>query len=50
MSVDGQTPYASSDQCGYVVGRLEGTTFHVERGFSELDYGHGFDSIRFNSI
>lgn len=42
VSVDGQTHYASSDQCGYVVGRLEGTTFHVERGFSELDYGHEF--------
>lgn len=36
------THYASSDQCGYLVGRLEGTVFHVERGFSELDYGHHF--------
>lgn len=40
--VDGQTHYASSDQCGYVVGTLDGTTFHVERGFSELDYGFEF--------
>ena len=39
---DGTTHYASSDQCGYLVGRLEGTVFHVERGFSELDYGHQF--------
>ncbi|MCK2201309.1 glycoside hydrolase family 32 protein [Corynebacterium callunae] len=36
------THYASSDQCGYVVGRLDGTTFTVLRGFSELDYGHEF--------
>ncbi|WP_055122644.1 glycoside hydrolase family 32 protein [Corynebacterium oculi] len=36
------THYASTDQCGYLVGRLEGTTFHVTRGFSELDYGHEF--------
>ena len=34
--------YASSDQCGYLVGNLEGTTFHVRRGFSELDFGHDF--------
>lgn len=40
--VDGQTHYASSDQCGYMVGKLEGTTFYVERGFSELDYGFEF--------
>ncbi|MDN6099020.1 glycoside hydrolase family 32 protein [Corynebacterium flavescens] len=40
--IDGQTHYASSDQCGYIVGHLEGTVFHVERGFSELDYGHEF--------
>ena len=39
---DGSTHYASSDQCGYLVGRLDGTVFHVERGFSELDYGHQF--------
>ncbi|ANE04830.1 beta-fructosidase [Corynebacterium crudilactis] len=38
----GVTHYASSDQCGYVVGKLEGTTFHVMRGFSELDFGHEF--------
>lgn len=42
VKVDGQTHYASSDQCGYLVGKLDGTTFHVERGFSELDYGHEF--------
>lgn len=36
------THYASADQCGYLVGRLEGTTFRVDRGFSELDYGHEF--------
>lgn len=34
--------YASSDQCGYIVGRLDGTTFHVTRGFTELDMGHEF--------
>lgn len=39
---DGATHYASSDQCGYIVGRLEGTVFRVLRGFSELDYGHHF--------
>lgn len=38
----GCTHYASSDQCGYIVGHLEDTTFHVVRGFSELDYGHQF--------
>ncbi|MBC3186034.1 glycoside hydrolase family 32 protein [Corynebacterium sp. zg-331] len=36
------THYASADQCGYLVGHLEGTTFRVTRGFSELDYGHEF--------
>ncbi len=39
---DGTTHYASSDQCGYLVGKLEGTTFKVLRGFSEIDYGHQF--------
>jgi len=34
--------YVSSDQCGYIVGHLEGTTFHVTRGFTELDYGFEF--------
>lgn len=34
--------YASSDQCGYLVGRLDGVNFHVTHGFSELDYGHTF--------
>lgn len=38
----GTTHYASSDQCGYLVGHLEGTTFRVVRGFTELDYGHQF--------
>lgn len=42
VTVDGVTHYASSDQCGYVVGRLTGTTFEVLRGFSELDHGHEF--------
>ncbi|MDO4927862.1 MAG: glycoside hydrolase family 32 protein [Corynebacterium sp.] len=43
-SVDerGVTHYQSDDQCGYVVGKLEGTTFKVLRGFSELDVGHQF--------
>lgn len=36
------THYASSDQCGYIVGKLEGTKFKVLRGFSELDFGHEF--------
>ncbi|AKE40565.1 beta-fructosidase, levanase/invertase [Corynebacterium kutscheri] len=39
---EGVTHYQSSDQCGYVVGKLRGTTFEVVRGFSELDYGHQF--------
>lgn len=34
--------YMSSDQCGYIVGRLEGSTFRVTRGFCELDLGHEF--------
>ncbi|MCQ9370081.1 glycoside hydrolase family 32 protein [Corynebacterium sp. 35RC1] len=38
----GNTHYASSDQCGYLVGRLHSTTFEVLRGFSELDFGHQF--------
>lgn len=41
------THFANSDQCGYLVGRLElgvGTAplFRVLRGFSELDYGYEF--------
>lgn len=40
------THYASSDQCGYLVGHLTGEpgalTFEVTRGFSELDLGHDF--------
>ncbi|MDO4632156.1 MAG: glycoside hydrolase family 32 protein [Corynebacterium sp.] len=42
ITVNGVTHYASSDQCGYVVGKLSGTRFEVLRGFSELDYGHQF--------
>ncbi|MBP3088616.1 glycoside hydrolase family 32 protein [Corynebacterium sp. sy017] len=38
----GMTHYASSDQCGYVIGHLRGNRFEVLRGFSELDYGHHF--------
>ena len=34
--------YVSSDQSGYIVGHVEGTTFHVTRGFTELDYGFEF--------
>lgn len=42
--------YANNHQCGYVIGHLEGTTFHVLRGFSELDCGHEFyaPQIAFN--
>ncbi|WP_080796695.1 glycoside hydrolase family 32 protein [Corynebacterium pacaense] len=41
--IDGDlTHYASSDQCGYLVGRFHDTTFTVLRGFSELDHGHEF--------
>ncbi|GAB2510168.1 sucrose-6-phosphate hydrolase [Corynebacterium atrinae] len=42
IDADGTTHYASSDNCGYLVGRLHGTTFEVLRGFSELDFGHQF--------
>lgn len=42
QEANGVTHYQSSDQCGYLVGKLEGTTFRVLRGFSELDYGHQF--------
>ena len=45
--INGVRHYASSDQCGYIVGRLEGTTFSVIRGFSELDYGHTFYAPQF---
>ena len=45
--IDGVRHYASSDQCGYLVGKLEGTTFSVLRGFSELDYGHTFYAPQF---
>ena len=45
--INGVRHYASSDQCGYIVGKLEGTTFSVIRGFSELDYGHTFYAPQF---
>ncbi|MDO4910494.1 MAG: glycoside hydrolase family 32 protein [Corynebacterium sp.] len=43
--------YANNHQCGYVVGNLEGTTFKVLRGFTELDYGHEFyaPQVAFNN-
>lgn len=34
--------FADSDECGYVVGRLEGLRFEVITGFTPLDYGHQF--------
>lgn len=34
--------FPDSDECGYVVGRLEGTRFEVTRDFTPLDYGHEF--------
>ena len=50
VSMRGVSPnahhFASSAQCVYWVGRLEGTTFHVERGSSELDLGHEFYAAR----
>ena len=50
VSMRGVSPnahhFASSAQCVYWVGRLEGTTFHVERGCSELDLGHEFYAAR----
>lgn len=39
---DGTLHYASAHNNGYIVGHLEGTTFTVVRGFTELDYGHEF--------
>ena len=41
-TIAGITHYASQDQCGYVVGKLRGSSFEVLRGFSELDLGHEF--------
>ncbi|MDO4908251.1 MAG: glycoside hydrolase family 32 protein [Corynebacterium sp.] len=43
--------YANNHQCGYVVGKLEGTTFHVLRGFTELDHGFEFyaPQVAFNN-
>ncbi|PAT13106.1 glycoside hydrolase family 32 protein [Corynebacterium hadale] len=34
--------FPDSDECGYVVGRLDGLTFEVVTGFTPLDYGHEF--------
>lgn len=34
--------FPDSDECGYVVGRLDGTRFEVTRDFTPLDYGHEF--------
>lgn len=42
QTTDGGTHYRNGDCCGYLVGRLRGTTFDVVRGFSELDHGHEF--------
>lgn len=42
VTTDTATHYASSDQCGYIVGKLDGTRFTVLRGFSELDHGQQF--------
>lgn len=39
---NGFNHYASSDQCGYIVGKLDGTSFRVVRGFTEIDYGQQF--------
>lgn len=38
----GTTHYANSDQCGYLVGSVAGTTMKIHSGFSELDNGHHF--------
>ena len=42
VTTDTATHYASSDQCSYIVGKLDGTRFTVLRGFSELDHGQQF--------
>ncbi|MBA1834393.1 glycoside hydrolase family 32 protein [Corynebacterium wankanglinii] len=34
--------YPDSDECGYVVGTLDGTRFNVRTDFTPLDYGHQF--------
>ena len=34
--------FLDSDECGYVVGRLDGLRFEVITGFTPLDYGHQF--------
>lgn len=34
--------HADSDECGYVVGTLEGLRFEVERDYTPLDYGTEF--------
>ena len=34
--------FPDSEECGYVVGRLDGLRFEVLRDFTPLDYGHEF--------
>lgn len=34
--------FPDSEECGYVVGRLDGVRFEVLRDFTPLDYGHDF--------
>lgn len=34
--------FIDSDECGYVVGRLDGVRFEVVRDFTPLDFGHEF--------
>lgn len=34
--------FPDSDECGYIVGRLDGLRFDVVRDFTPLDYGHEF--------
>ncbi|AZA14374.1 Sucrose-6-phosphate hydrolase [Corynebacterium choanae] len=50
--VNGQsrTHFASSDQCGYLVGKLDGTTFQVMHGFREIDLGHHFYAPQFIGV
>lgn len=35
-------PYGRDDSCGYIVGTLDGTTFHAETAFRQLDHGFEF--------
>ncbi|MEX3564312.1 glycoside hydrolase family 32 protein [Corynebacterium phoceense] len=34
--------FPGRDECGYIVGHLEGTTFTVTEGYRILDHGHNF--------